>query len=134
MSESNKTNETSSVRELMYAYEGRAIFLEKYHQPCRFLTSLCPINCGHATDLYKFQLTNLSATKNEQSSHVQWVTPVEPNSTHLISSKDLSVSGLLEIVESLQAGDTVQLAWNHDYLTNNGGSYPEYPITLLQRV
>jgi hypothetical protein len=53
------------------------------------MTSLCPNECGHASDVYTFQLDTLAVTKNEESSHMKWVTPVEEGVQHMVSASDL---------------------------------------------
>ena len=40
----------------------------------------------------------------------------------------------LAIINSLEKGDAVELSWNHDYVTENGSSYPVRTITKLVKV
>lgn len=116
-------------RETMYAYAANATYLGSRHQPCRFRTSLCPHQCGHATDVYRFHLDQLTATKNEASSHVRWVTPEEAGKEHLVGEADLN--SYIELAKSLKPGDMVALEWSHDYVTRGGSSFPDRPVTRL---
>ena len=122
--------EAEAQRDLMYGYKSVATFKECYHQPCRFRTSMCPDKCGHATNIYKFHLDSLTVEKGENAS--KFVTPIEQGTEHLIGEKELGT--FLEVAESLQAGDKVNLAWNHDYVTTQGGSkYPDRPVVALSK-
>lgn len=39
-----------------------------------------------------------------------------------------------DALKSLNPGDMVLLSWNHDYVTINGNSSPERPITRLEKI
>ena len=121
-------------RETMASYVGTAEFLEKRHQPCRHLTTLCPNECGHATDVYVFKIITLDAKANELSSHTKWITLVGAGETVLIGAKDLGV--FRAVADELAPHTIVHLQWNHDYVTTtepSGGSAsgPERPVTGL---
>eukprot|EP00930_Biecheleria_cincta_P080385 TRINITY_DN68612_c0_g1_i1.p1 TRINITY_DN68612_c0_g1~~TRINITY_DN68612_c0_g1_i1.p1 ORF type:complete len:152 (-),score=19.41 TRINITY_DN68612_c0_g1_i1:423-878(-) len=116
-------------REVMFSYISSATFVGARHQPCRHLTSLCPDRCGHATDVYSFQLDTLATTKNEASSNARFVTPETEGGTHMIGESDLKQ--YLGLAKSLSPGDKVILEWSHDYVTKGGCSGPDYPVTKL---
>jgi hypothetical protein len=40
----------------------------------------------------------------------------------------------VKIIRDLKPGDFVRLSWRHDYVTNNGGSYPERPLTAIGKL
>ncbi len=39
-----------------------------------------------------------------------------------------------DTMKSLKKGDRVFLSWNHNYVTVDGSSWPERPITKLERI
>ena len=116
-------------REVMFSYVSTATFMGARHQPCRHMTSLCPDRCGHATNVYSFQLDSLAVTKNEASSHARWVTPETEGGTHMTGESDLKQ--YLDLAKSLSPGTKVNLEWSHDYVTVGGCSGPDRPITKL---
>lgn len=123
--------EDIAQRDLMYGYKATTTFQESYHQPCRFRTSDCPDRCGHATNVYKFHLDSLQAEKGPNCS--KFVTPVQEGTLHVVSEKDLG--SFADLAKSLQAGDRVNLSWNHDYVTFQSGSKsPERPVVNLSKV
>ena len=118
-------------RDLLYGYKAVATFVESHLQPCRFRTSLCPDKCGHASIVYKFHLDSLQA--QEGNGDTKFVTPEKEGTDHLVGEKDLGT--FVDLAKSLQAGDKVNLAWNHDYVTTKGGSkFPERPVVALSKV
>mmetsp|Transcript_46423 Transcript_46423/g.107181 ORF Transcript_46423/g.107181 Transcript_46423/m.107181 type:complete len:147 (+) Transcript_46423:3-443(+) len=123
-------------REVMYSYAAKATFGGKRHQPCMYMTSLCPNNCGHATDVYDFMLDELTATLNEASKHAKWVTPVKAGEAYPIGTKDLKACQ--EVADTLSKGDVVSLEWSHDYVTiTEGGcssSGPERPVSKITKL
>lgn len=127
------TTNTQEVihRDLLYGYKTVATFQESYRQPCRFMTSLCPDQCGHATNVYKFHLDTLQAEQGT-SADTRFVTPVTEGKDHLVGEKDLGA--FVDLAKSLQAGDKVNLDWNHDYVTKGGSKFPDRPVVNLAKV
>ena len=118
------------TRETMYAYSAQsATFVGSRHQPCRFRTSLCPHACGHATNVYTFELDTLDVRKNEASKNAKWVTPVKSGDQHMVGEADFH--DFTGVAQSLSAGQKVLLEWSHDYVTKNGCSGPDRPVTKL---
>ena len=121
-------------REVMYAYSSSSCtFVGMRHQPCRFRTALCPDRCGHATNVFTFQLDNLAVTKNEESRNAKWVEPLKVGSEHAVGEADLGEASKT-VAQLLQPGDKVQLEWSHDYVTVAGSSGPDRPVSHLVKL
>ena len=130
MTDSHQAGEIAQ-RDLLYGYKAVATFQESHHQPCRFMTSLCPDQCGHATDVYRFHLDKLQAQKG--NGDTRFVTPVKEGTDYVVGAKDLGT--FAAVANALQAGDKVNLAWNHDYVTTHSGSkFPQRPVVDLSKV
>ncbi len=119
-------------RDRIYTYTSTASFLAKRHLPCRHMTSECPNNCGHAKDVFAFRLDHLNVHENKDSPSLQWCTPVEQGSEHMVPSCDLEKFS--SVANLLIPGDKVKLDWNHDYVTAGGCSCPQRPVVTLAKV
>lgn len=103
-----------------------------YHR-CMGLTSLCPEQCGHSGTLASFKIINymtyekLGEYGDPKCDQLEFL--VEDNTKHLKVP-----AAIQSAVYSLTRGDLVLLSWNHDYVTVNGGSGPERPVTRLERI
>jgi hypothetical protein len=82
--------------------------------------------------VYAFKIDSIVATKNEESKQVQWVTPVEQNTTHFVGEKDLNEKDLATAQE-LSGGDKCVLQWKHEYVTKDGSSGPRRPVNALRK-
>ena len=119
-------------RELIYGYEATATFKGMHNQPCRHMTSLCPDRCGHGGNVYTFRLDTLLSLIDPNSKHAKFCTPLEEGQEHCVGEDDLGVH--LEQARGLTEGDTVQIAWDHDYVTKGGMSGPERPVRSLVKL
>ena len=120
-------------REWMVRYQSEdAEYLGSEHRPCRFKTSLCPDRCNHAMVVHSFKLHHLHAEVNADSSHAKWVTPQAAGATHHVSEGQMCADTKSKAC-SLAAGDRVVLHWNHDYVTINKASGPDYPVVKLEK-
>merc|ERR1712039_172251 len=96
---------------------------------CMFKTSLCPNQCGHATDFYKFEIVGVDVTVNPESSQAKFCSPCATGTINGISGADMGA--FVGVANELCVGDTVTLDWNHDYVTRDGCGSPERPVTNL---
>jgi len=119
-------------RELIFGYKSTAVFAGKQHQRCRGRTMMCPDRCGHTADTFVFNIDTITVTTNDQSKNAKFCTKQQMGSSKNCSAEDLGELHL-PLAESLQVGETVELCWNHDYVTRGGGSFPQEPITALGR-
>ena len=103
-----------------------------YHQ-CLGMTSLCPDKCGQSGTVAAFKViryvTYEKLGEYGDPKCEQFVFMVEDN---MKTSK--VPSGVRNAVNSLKKGDRVLLSWNHDYVTVDGSSGPDRPITKLEKL
>jgi hypothetical protein len=117
-------------RETLARHETRAEFQALTKQTCRGLTALCPERCGHSGTMATFRIIEyirfekLSGYGRQQE---VFAFLLEDNRNR--RQVDPSV---YKTVMALAKGDEVRLCWNHDYVTRNGSSGPERPITTLE--
>lgn len=124
-------------RELIFGYSSKATFLSKEFRPCRFRTSLCPNECGHAKTLYKFNIDSISVEENPNSSQAKYCTPVKEGSIHFVPQDKLFLgdsSALQQVADSLVPQDKVSLDWNHDYVSKEGSHFPDHPVVKLLKL
>lgn len=115
-------------RDNMIKYACQATFVDK--QTRQSMVKIYPPPAPQL--VYEFQLDNVDATVNNDSSHTKWVKPKESGSTFTTGLNDLGP--LAGVADSLNPGDKVDLQWHHDYVTVNGSSGPQYPVTRLVKV
>ena len=103
-----------------------------YHR-CMGLTSLCPDQCGESGTLATFRIINyvtyekLGEYGDPKCDEFAFL--VEDNMKHPKVPDDIRAA-----VNSLKQGDIVLLSWKHDYVTSQGGSAPERPLTRLEKI
>jgi hypothetical protein len=118
-------------RETLAGHETVAEFQGVTYHECRGLTAQCPDRCGESGNIATFKIIKyisfekLSQYGQEQK---QFTFMVEDNMKNAKVFDDIR-----KTVESLKKGDQVILSWNHDYVTKNGSSGPERPLTKLEK-
>ena len=101
-----------------------------YHR-CLGMTSLCPDQCGQSGTMANFKIIKYIAYEkfgeygDPKSDNYAFL--IEDNMGHLKVPETIR-----DTVYALKKGDTVLLSWNHDYVTIDGSSGPERPITKLE--
>lgn len=100
---------------------------------CMELTSLCPDKCGHSGPLATFRIVNY-VTYDKLGEYGdpkcdEFAFLVEDNMKH-----PKVPAAICTAVNALKQGDMVLLSWNHDYVTINGSSGPERPVTRLEKI
>lgn len=102
-------------------------------QVCRGMTSLCPDHCGSSGRFAKFTvLTYLAYAKpGEYGDPKQTTFQIQIDDTQGKSKLPAELAGK---IAALKAGDSVLLAWRHDYVHRDGASFPERPITMLDPI
>ena len=122
-----------TTRDLLSLHETVAQFDGLEQQQCFFMTALCPDECGHGGTNAVFSI--LQYLKYEKPGEYG-----DPKSDKYFVrvTQDVEVTGLIperkQVLDSLQTGDYVLLNWNHDYVHNQGSSFPERPITKLVKI
>ena len=125
-------NETSTEkREILAIHETRSEFLGVEEHVCRGLTAQCPDECGHSGSLARFRVVeyiNFESFSEYGKKQERFQFLIKDNMGLYKVDRMLA-----EAVERLSPGDIVLLSWNHDYVTVEGSSYPERPVTRLGR-
>lgn len=112
----------------------RAVYEGVQDRPCRFLTSLCPDRCGHATRLALFKVVENEGYQKPgkygddkaEAGSIMYVDVLKD-----IEGQDASVARL---IEGLKPGDEVRLTVTHYYVTNGQSMYPVRPATSIDRL
>ena len=122
-----------SQRDLLSKHETIATYDGPKERPCFFRTSLCPDRCNHGGTIEIFTIVKyLNYEKpgkygdaESAKYHVRVKDPVESTGV---------TPQVKEVFDGLHEGDYVLLSWNHDYVHTDGCSYPERPITKLEKI
>ncbi|MDD4180137.1 MAG: hypothetical protein PHE87_00745 [Victivallaceae bacterium] len=124
--EPNKSTRTLARHETVAEFQGT-----KYHR-CLGMTSLCPDKCGASGTIAVFKIINYL----DYNKFGEYGDPKSEQFVFLIEDnmKNLKVPvNIRDTVNSLKEGDIVHLSWDHNYVTTDGGSGPERPITKLEK-
>jgi hypothetical protein len=119
-------------RELLSSHDTIARFTGLKDHKCMGRTSLCPDQCGHSGKLATFEI--IKYLNYEKPG--EFGDPKQEQFQILIEDNMGNVKVPAEIrtaILALKPGDSVHLKWNHDYVTRDGSSSPERPITLLEK-
>lgn len=120
-------------RELLAEHETVAQFDGLQFQRCKGLTALCPDRCGGTGHFASFSIQGYLAYKKPgeygDPKQERFAFQVDDN----MKNAKVSVE-LRDAVNALKQGDYVLLNWRHDYVTQNGSSGPERPVTKLDKI
>jgi hypothetical protein len=119
--------------ETLARHETVAEFRGTNYHHCLGLTTLCPDRCGESGTLATFRIVNyLNYEKLGEYGDPKcdaFAFLVENNMKHPKVPDDIRAA-----INTLKPGDFVLLSWKHDYVTSQGGSAPERPITKLEKI
>ncbi|MBM4093218.1 MAG: hypothetical protein FJ224_11500 [Lentisphaerae bacterium] len=125
--------EQGAKAETLARHETVAEFQGTNYHRCMGLTSLCPDKCGESGPLAKFRIVHyVTYEKIGEYGDPKWDEfsfLVEDNMKHPKVPAEMHTA-----VNSLRKGDIVLLSWKHDYVTSDGGSAPERPLTRLEKI
>ena len=120
-------------RELLAEQETVAEFLGLQYQQCRGLTSLCPDQCSSSGNVAKSRIIKYLIYKKPgeygDPQVPEFVTQVDDNLGKLKLPGEQ-----VKLLRALQKGDFVRLSWRHDYVTKDGSSSPERPLTRVHKL
>lgn len=118
---------------LLSAHHTIASFDGIKEHKCLGMTSLCPDKCGHSGKLAAFTIKRYVnyAKLGEYGDPEQKTFFIMINNT---LDKSETTPENVEIIKTLMPGDLVLLGWNHIYITDQGNSYPERPITVIKKL
>lgn len=116
-------------RKLLSSHDTIATFSGLKEQRCMGRTALCPDRCGHSGTLATFSIVK----------YLDYQKPGQYGDPQAKTFSFLIDKAKPDLLNGLQAGDTVQLVWRHDYVTRTdaagrGGSAPERPIVKIQKL
>lgn len=117
--------------QLLSSHETVAVFDGLHFQKCRHLTSNCPDHCHHAGSVASFTIKKYlnyeKPGKYGDPEAKAFRVMVEDQLGEVTVSK-----GILAKIKTLKPGTVLDLSWNHNYVTNNGSSFPVRTITKLE--
>jgi hypothetical protein len=119
-------------RELLSAHDTVARFTGLTDHTCLGRTSLCPDRCGHSGKLATFEIVKYLNYEKPG----EFGDPKQEQFQVLIEDNMGNVkvpAAIRKTILALKPGDSVHLKWNHDYVTRDGSSSPDRPITLLEK-
>ena len=124
-----------STYDVLSVHEVKATFKGIRHQPCRFMTSLCPDKCDHAKELATFAVDEyVEYVKEGQYGDEKQQTihyALGDRNEHSTSSQPAEFDGK---VKALAPGDKVLIRYEHRYMNVNGSRFPVRPFTKLERI
>lgn len=104
------------------------------HQPCRFMTSLCPDRCGHAKDLAVFKVVKVveytkpgqyGDDENTERFHL------DTNPNTVVEEQDNAILGQ---IKDLVPGKQYYVDWDHIYVDKEGSKFPVRPCKRIAPV
>jgi len=118
------------TRELLSTHQTEARFDGIHDHRCRGLTSLCPDGCGHSGKLATFSIIRYVHYNKpgEYGDPQQETFQVLVEDNH---KKPKIPNDIRDAILDLKPGTPIRLNWDHEYVTNSNGSFPERPIRLV---
>lgn len=120
-------------RELLAEHDTVAQFTGVAFQTCRGLTALCPDKCGSSGDFASFKILGyvLYQKRGEYGDPMtdNFIFQVEDNMKNPKVTPELRAT-----ITGLKKDDFVLLSWKHDYVTKDGSSSPERPVTKVSKI
>ena len=120
-------------RELLARNETVAVFTGAPFKQCLGMTALCPEKCDGSGEFATFEIRGYLAYEKRG----QYGDPKQGQFMVRISDynkKPLGNPVRRVVLDTLKPGDFVLLSWNHDYVTRDGSSSPERPVTNLKKI
>lgn len=119
-----------STFDLLAVHRTIAVFVEIRHQPCRFMTSLCPDHCNHAKDVAVFKIETYTeyAKMGEYGDDKADEFYVSLNQN---DPEDAQTQEIIDQIRALTPGAKVELGWDHIYVHDDAGSRPRRPVKVL---
>lgn len=111
-----------------------AKYVDTVDIPCRFMTTLCPDKCNHATKLAQFEVLS-----NENYEHPGQYGDEKLEKGSIASvdvKKDIPGQSpeVAKLISELKPGDEVKLTITHYYVQQGQGHFPVRPAVSIERV
>lgn len=99
---------------------------------CRHMTALCPDRCEHGGTVAKFKIENyLDYQKPSQYGDPKQETFVVQLTDGQGNVPKTTSHALMQVIDSLSAGDAVTLEWTHTYVDDGAIVEPRRLVTRL---
>lgn len=118
--------------ELLASNTVLAEFTGVQDQPCRFMTTLCPDRCDHATRLASFKVLENKAYEHPGKYGDD---KLSPGDTAVVDvQKDIpgQPAEIAQTISRLTPGDVVTLTIVHYYVQQGQGQFPVRPAVSIQ--
>mmetsp|Transcript_10081 Transcript_10081/g.17563 ORF Transcript_10081/g.17563 Transcript_10081/m.17563 type:complete len:153 (-) Transcript_10081:535-993(-) len=124
------------TRDLLAKNVTIARFSQTKDRPCHFRTSLCPNDCGHAATVAEFSIERYLEYEKpgEYGDDKTAIFCFDMKRQQGNGPAAASQEVFTQKVQTLQPGDWVRLSWLHEYVHDNGGHFPERPVTQLEQI
>jgi hypothetical protein len=119
--------------ELLAVHETLAVFDGLEYRVCSGKTPPCPKECGDSGEFASFNVKKY--LKYEKFG--QYGDPKQQTLSARLSDygrKPMCDPKILSTARALKKGDYVLLAWHHNYVTQDGASFPDRPIVKLEKI
>ena len=120
-------------RELLSMHETVSVFEGVRFQRCMGRTALCPDKCGHGGNFAVFKIAKYLKYEKPGQYGDDKAAKYEFMTSDSAGGRKIGEK-MFKMVSSLKPGDTVLLSWRHDYVTQNGCSYPERTVTFVKKL
>jgi hypothetical protein len=120
-------------RQLLSRHDTVAEFAGTRQHRCMGLTTLCPDRCGHSGTMAMFKIRHYL----DYQKPGEYGDPQQEEYLVLVSDntgKTKIPQATADAIRALQQGDRVRLIWQHDYVTDDNGSYPVRTIIGLEKL
>lgn len=133
-----ETLPATRAEKILSRHDTRAVFLGTREHVCLGRTALCPDRCGNSGTLAVFKIESYNAYEK----FGKYGDPKTDEFDFMLRSTTGTSDVSEEIaarVKSLRTGDKVRLVWEHVYVSDETGSFPERrvreisPLTPPQR-
>ena len=108
-----------------------AEFLRIEHIPCRFLTTLCPDHCDHATDVAVFKVLKYNEYKLNEKYGDEKQEIIYVDVKKKIPRQEPQIA---EIALELKPGQNVRLIYDHIYIEQDGVQSPARPCLAIDLI
>ena len=125
--ENDTTRKILSKHVTISTYEGAQF------RRCRGRTARCPENCGNSGEFARFTineyLTYEKPGKYGDPKQKQYLIQISD-----FHKKPKGDADILKVIKGITKGDKVHLAWNHNYVTRKGSSFPGRIVKELKKL
>ena len=125
--------ENDTTRKILSKHITTSTYEGAQFRRCRGRTARCPENCGNSGEFAKFTineyLTYEKPGKYGDPKQKQYLIQISD-----FHKKPKGDADILKVIKGITKGDKVRLAWNHNYVTRKGSSFPERVVKELKKL